>query len=301
MTSWRDVLPVHPAADLFPLMSADEVRALGENIKTNDLQVPIVLWAETKGAKPQLLDGRNRLDAMEAVGLEVLRLDKGNRLEVRHKLLFGSGGGFSALDGTKLTVDPFDFVLAANIHRRHLSSEQKRDLTAKVLKAKPDASNRQIAEQVNVSPTTVGAVRRELESTDQIGQLEKTRGKDGRARTTKPKKPRVNVAAEIEANREQIDRALKLPGNPSDRLRAKAAGVEVKVLRAARDSLPGPLKIALEVFRALSNSEQALFLDIVQAERLSSKPRDAVQLAADRAEARTLLRSANPASDGSAE
>jgi hypothetical protein len=32
--SWRDVLPIHPAAELFPLMSPGELRALGEDIKT---------------------------------------------------------------------------------------------------------------------------------------------------------------------------------------------------------------------------------------------------------------------------
>jgi hypothetical protein len=31
--SWRDFLPVHPAAELFPLMAGAELRELGENIK----------------------------------------------------------------------------------------------------------------------------------------------------------------------------------------------------------------------------------------------------------------------------
>ena len=30
---WRDVLQIHPAAELFPLMTPDELRALGEDIK----------------------------------------------------------------------------------------------------------------------------------------------------------------------------------------------------------------------------------------------------------------------------
>jgi hypothetical protein len=33
----RDHLPVHPAADLFPLMSEPELRELGEDIKKNGL------------------------------------------------------------------------------------------------------------------------------------------------------------------------------------------------------------------------------------------------------------------------
>ena len=34
--SWRDI-PIHPAADLFPLMAPDELKALGEDIKKNGL------------------------------------------------------------------------------------------------------------------------------------------------------------------------------------------------------------------------------------------------------------------------
>ena len=36
--SWRDVLLIHPAADLFPRMSEPELRALGEDIKKQGLR-----------------------------------------------------------------------------------------------------------------------------------------------------------------------------------------------------------------------------------------------------------------------
>jgi hypothetical protein len=41
---WRDVLKVHPAAELFPPMSPDELQALGEDIKANGLTAPIIVW-----------------------------------------------------------------------------------------------------------------------------------------------------------------------------------------------------------------------------------------------------------------
>ena len=64
--SWRDVLPVHPAADMFPLMERDELLALGQDIKKNGLKQWIVTWTEDfDGRNVYLLDGRNRLDAME--------------------------------------------------------------------------------------------------------------------------------------------------------------------------------------------------------------------------------------------
>src|SRR5215471_13254450 len=75
MENWRYDLSVHPAADLFPLMSETELRELGEDIRKNGLQNPIVIWAHNvpnnqEGVKYSLLDGRNRLDAMELVGIE---------------------------------------------------------------------------------------------------------------------------------------------------------------------------------------------------------------------------------------
>src|SRR5687767_859149 len=68
--SWRDVVRIHPAADLFPLLSREQLIELGEDIKKNGVQEPVRL-IELDGDE-LLLDGRNRLDAMEAVGLPVI-------------------------------------------------------------------------------------------------------------------------------------------------------------------------------------------------------------------------------------
>src|SRR5215470_7006140 len=68
---WRDILPIHPAAELWPPMAPDELRALGEDLKANGMQVPISILHHKGYA---LLDGRNRLDALETVGLDVAAL-----------------------------------------------------------------------------------------------------------------------------------------------------------------------------------------------------------------------------------
>ena len=51
--SWRDVLPVHPAAEMFPMMNETELRELGEDIKATGLRLPIAITGDGK-----LLDGR---------------------------------------------------------------------------------------------------------------------------------------------------------------------------------------------------------------------------------------------------
>jgi hypothetical protein len=165
---WRDVLSVHPAAELFPLMPETELRELGEDIKRRGLLEQPVFYRD-----PELgvcvLDGRNRLDACELIGRSVL--DANNHL-AHH---------WHIREATR-SFDPVAFVCSKNLHRRHLTSEQKRDLIAKVLKATPATSNRQIAKRVKADDKTVAKVRAELESTAEIPQLKATIGKDGKTR-----------------------------------------------------------------------------------------------------------------------
>src|SRR5829696_4623074 len=75
--SWRDFLKTHPAADLFPIMPPDELKAPGQDIKKNGLTNPITVWIDDPEAEldsivredASLLDGRNRLAAMELEAL----------------------------------------------------------------------------------------------------------------------------------------------------------------------------------------------------------------------------------------
>src|SRR4051794_36919676 len=99
--SWRDFLQIHPAAKLFPLMIPGESRTLGEDIKTNGLRNPVAIWTDPHDGKRYLLDGRNRLDAMEMVGIDVI---DGKDGYLSHETVEG---------------DPYAYVISANIHRRH--------------------------------------------------------------------------------------------------------------------------------------------------------------------------------------
>jgi hypothetical protein len=186
--SWRDVLPVHPAAELFPLMSPDELRELGEDIKKNGPASPPVLWAMA-GDRYALIDGRNRLDAMEAVG--ILHIDPET-----DDLVFTSPGGQQTLLPLETLghcpLDPYDYVLSANAHRRHLTAEQKRELIAKVLKAQPEKSNRQVAKLVGRSHTHVAKMRGELEETGDVATVATSIDTKGRKQPAKKKRRDVD-------------------------------------------------------------------------------------------------------------
>jgi ParB-like chromosome segregation protein Spo0J len=149
----------HPAADLFPEPTAAEFEALKADMKVNGQIDPISV------ANGKIVDGRSRYRAC---------------LELRIEPRFEDVSGKSEAELVALSV-------SRNLHRRHLTQQQRRELIAKLLKATPEKSNRQIAELAKVKHDTVGAVRRQMESTGQIGQLSKTVGADGRARTAKPK------------------------------------------------------------------------------------------------------------------
>ena len=182
-TSWRDVLPIHPAANLFPDMTSDELRTLGEDIVKNGLYSSIALWRADPKASAQLLDGRNRLDAIE--------MATGKPVEVNASSIVA--GEFLAtdrvieLDGRK--VDPWVYATSANFHRRHLTTEQKREAIAKLIKALPEKSDRQIAAMLGVSHHTVGTVRAEMERRGQIAHVETRTDSKGREQpASKPRK-----------------------------------------------------------------------------------------------------------------
>jgi hypothetical protein len=179
--SWRDVLPVHPAAELFPMMSKDELRELANDIKTNALREKADIYRDPV-IGDCVLDGRNRLDALELIGQ---LWDQSGELNPDTCKLVGSCSIHYP------NFDPYAHVISRNIRRRHLTAEQRRDLIEKVLKAKPGQSNRQIAKQTKADDKTVAKVRRELESTAEIPQLEKTTGADGKQRKQPKRKPAV--------------------------------------------------------------------------------------------------------------
>ena len=87
--------PVHPVANLFPMMTDEELADLAADIKANGLIQPIVI--DYKGL---LIDGRNRAKAWEIAGIKpTVRMFEGD--------------------------DPRAFILSMNLKRRHMSAGQQ--------------------------------------------------------------------------------------------------------------------------------------------------------------------------------
>lgn len=88
---------IHPIANIFPMMNADELAGLVADIKQNGLREELIFW------KDQLIDGRNRIKACEIAGVDWA----GHALELDED------------------TDPVAYVISHNLHRRHLDPGQK--------------------------------------------------------------------------------------------------------------------------------------------------------------------------------
>jgi DNA-binding Lrp family transcriptional regulator len=255
---WRDVLQIHPAAELFPLMTPDELHALGEDIKKNGLTSPIVLWRSHPQAPAQLLDGRNRLDAIE--------IATGSPVEVGAPSI--TAGDFLACDKVIVldkSVDPWAYVVSANVHRRHLTIEDKDRLIVQWLKADPTKSNRRVAKLTDTSHPHVAKVREHAEkagdvetvttSVDTKGRRQPTSkprkadklAKAGRKRKSDPPPTQLTVA-EQSIDKHLADRARADIGPDSaaeaDRLRARNEELEaaVRLLQSEVDRLKAHIR-----------------------------------------------------------
>lgn len=135
----------HPAADLFPMMPADQYQAFKEDIRKNGFQQSITIY------QGQVLDGRNRYKA----AVELNMLDELPIAEIDDDTDF----------------DPFQWVISRNLHRRHLSESQRAKIAAKLAKLKHGdnqhtkedgqicLSTKQVAEMLQVSPSSVKSAK----------------------------------------------------------------------------------------------------------------------------------------------
>jgi len=95
--------PVHPAAEIFPMLSREKLRELAEDIAEQGLVHPIVLF------DGQVLDGRNRAAACEIANVTP-----------RYETL-------------EECQSPAAYVLSANKHRRQLTKSQEAMVATKML------------------------------------------------------------------------------------------------------------------------------------------------------------------------
>jgi hypothetical protein len=138
--------PVHPAAELFPMLDTEELHTLADDIKANGQLDPIVIY------KGQLLDGRNRLAACERAGVEP---------RVIHTTL---------MDGQ---IGPTEWVLSKNLHRRQLTKSQAAAVAVEVEELFASEAKERQGKRTDLEPNFGQKIdqSRAPRSTDRAGDL----------------------------------------------------------------------------------------------------------------------------------
>ena len=147
---------------VMPRLTPDEYAELEQSIRENGVQVPI-----TVGPDGRIIDGHHRDEIARKYDLHCPRVTaQGDEQKLR------------------------SLAFSLNLHRRHLTREQKRQIIAESLKADPQLSNREHAKRTGASTTTVGTVRDDMEDDGRLSKLDSRVSGDGRVRpATQPSRP----------------------------------------------------------------------------------------------------------------
>jgi len=194
-------------ANLFPPLAEDELEDLREAARKYGILMPLV-----RDEHGEIIDGRHRAMVARELGIEPPEITLAD-LDEREKR---------------------EVARALNLARRHVSREQRRRLIEAELRGDPARSDRGVAKAVGSSPTTVGAVRRDLVRQGQLSKVDTRRGEDNRVR---PVPPRAEVALSTgRAPGRSTVPETAAPRAPTMRLTIDAPVEEVGRWQAAADA-----------------------------------------------------------------
>ena|GEM_PF-3294195 len=158
------MIPIKSKYQVLPDLSESEYGELKSDIAERGVMVPVEFDQDGN-----VLDGHHRLKICEELGIT----------DYPKVIRAGLTESEKRYHARKL-----------NMARRQMNQEQRRQLIQDQLKETPEKSDRQIADSLGVSPTTVGNARHDLEDSNQLSRLDSSVGADGKIRPrVVPKKP----------------------------------------------------------------------------------------------------------------
>jgi ParB-like chromosome segregation protein Spo0J len=163
-------LKPHPLALAIPEMLTDEYIDLVADIKAHGLREAIVLFEN------MILDGRHRAKACAELGIDPTTI---------------------AFTGTKAEAEAL--VLSLNVHRRHLTFEQKQKIVEAELKRDPEQSDRAIAKKAKVSHPTVAKARAGISANGNDCHKPAPNRKEASGRKARGRKPKPRTTERAKA------------------------------------------------------------------------------------------------------
>jgi 16S rRNA G966 N2-methylase RsmD len=205
--------PLHPAAELFPLIDDSELAGLAEDVREHGLIEPVWLYKDPERGTV-LLDGRNRARACERAGIDV----------TEHTRFYAGG-------------DPIGFSISQNMKRRHLTAGQKAAVGSEARKL--------LAEEIEAARRRAIAESATVQERDEQGRMTADRRSSGEsspphreARKNRPRSHRgetsaKRAAAAAGASERSIERFERVERDAPD-LAAKVKSGELALDRAER-------------------------------------------------------------------
>lgn len=201
-TQW----PVHPAADIFPMLTGTELKTLADDIAEHGLREPVWLWRDPDDGITYLLDGRNRMAACAESGTEVVT---------------------RWYDGT----DPIQFVVSLNIERRHLTPGQRAMLALDLMPLYEAEGRKAMAKAAAAENRRRAAERLAAEYEEPLITVDEPC--PGVADLPHPTKSREKAASVTKASGRAVGQAKRVSEKAPD-LAAKVKTGEIAIDRAER-------------------------------------------------------------------
>jgi hypothetical protein len=222
-------IPVHPAADLFPMINGDPFVSLINDIKANGQEFPVLVW---NGA---IVDGRNRYAACKAAGSK----PKTKSMEFTSE------------------CEAIRFIISTNIHRRHLTESQRAMIAselAKLGRGRPSGDN----------PPIGGLSQEEAAASMQVSERSVQRAREVQekapdlAAKVKSGELKVSKAASMARERARQTQPVTDPDRADDKV------VDAKIERASNGYTPKMEKV-WAAYSALDAVEQTAFRERMNA------------------------------------
>jgi hypothetical protein len=227
----------HPAAELFPMLDEEALTALENDIKLDGQLQPIILW------NGMIVDGRNRYAACIRAGIKPKTKD----------ITFAS------------EAKCISYIISTNIHRRHLTVDQRADIADELAKLRPgdNQHTREVASKEATSP-----VMTQGEAAKAMGV---SRATVQRIHSVKESAP--DLAVKVKSGEMKVGKAASLarersrPAPPvTDPNRADDAVADTKIERAADGYTPKMEKVWAS-YSALDAVEQTAFYERLESNK----------------------------------
>lgn len=214
---------------IMPELARAEYEELKSDIRLRGVMVPI-----EHDEHGNILDGHHRLKICEELGIQ----------DYPTVIRAGMTESEKRFHARKL-----------NMARRHLTQEQRREMIRDTLAETPEKSDRQIAEGLGVSNSTVSLARKELEDEGQLCESHTSIGADGKERPRNPNRKPVTVFNPTPAEEKAIQ-------NPAV-LEKLAEGIVKTVAEAQREVKRDEIIENLENISAMEAKEIQGMYDVI--------------------------------------